>query len=125
MTPAGLRVGAPARPYVERQYARCDEAREGAFEGLRHAAKAADRGKAAQREWPGFEKRLTELGYSPLAIAHAFSTLTAGTVEEALSELDEHARSERVVPVPLAFEVVEREPALPVGHALHHHRRRA
>lgn len=91
---------------------------EGAFEGLCHAAKAADRGKAAQREWPGFEKRLTELGYSPLAIAHAFSTLTAGTVEEALSELEEHARSERVVPVPLAFEVVEREPALPVGHAL-------
>ena len=91
---------------------------EGAFEGLRLAAKAADRGKAAQREWPGFEQHLKELGYSPLAIAHAFSTLTAGTVEEALTELEERARSERVVPVTLAFEVVQREPELPVGHAL-------
>ena len=91
---------------------------EGTFEGLRLAAKAADRGKAAQRERPGFEKPLKELGHSPLAITHAFSTLTAGTVEEALTELEEHARSERVVPVPLAFEVVEREPELPVGHAL-------
>lgn len=91
---------------------------EGEFECLRLAAKAADRGKAAQREWPAFEKRLKELGYSPLAIAHAFSTLTAGTVEEALTELEENARLERIVPVPLDFEAVEREPGLPVGHAL-------
>ena len=46
---------------------------------------AADRGKAAKQQWPAFEKRLRELGYSPLAIAHAFSTLSGpGSVAEAL-----------------------------------------
>ncbi len=68
---------------------------------------------------PTVEKRLRELGYSSLAIAHAFSTLTGpGTVEEALAELAENARLERIVPVPLDFEVVERQPGLPVGHLL-------
>jgi len=91
----------------------------GEWDCLRLAAKAADRAKAAEALRPAFEERLRELGYSSLAIAHAFSTLTGpGTVEEALGELKENARLERIVPVPLDFEVVEREPALPVGHAL-------
>jgi hypothetical protein len=61
---------------------------EGESECLRLAAKAAGRGNAAQREWPAFEKRLKELGYCPLAIAHAFSTLSGpGTVAEALEVL--------------------------------------
>jgi hypothetical protein len=30
--------------------------------GLRLAAKAADRGKAARQEWPAFEERLRVLG---------------------------------------------------------------
>ncbi len=57
--------------------------------GLRLAAKAADRGKAASQEWPAFEKRLKQLGYSPRAIAHAFRTLSGGgTVAEALEALE-------------------------------------
>lgn len=61
---------------------------EGEFECVRLAAKAADRAKAAQREWPNFEKRLKQLGYGPLAIAHAFTTLSGpGTVVEALDVL--------------------------------------
>lgn len=68
---------------------------------------------------PAFGERLRDLGYGSRAIAHAFSTLTGlGTIEEALAELEENARLERVVPVPLDFEDVDREPALPVGHAL-------
>lgn len=56
--------------------------------GLRLAAKAADRAKAAQQQWPAFEKRLRQLGYSPCAIAHAFSLLSGpGTVAEALDAL--------------------------------------
>jgi hypothetical protein len=91
----------------------------GEWDSLRLAAKAADRAKAAETLRPTFEKRLMELGYSSLAIAHAFSTLTGpGTVEEALAELAENARLERIAPVPLAFQVVEREPGLPVGHLL-------
>ena len=39
----------------------------------------------------------------------------SGSVEEALAELQETARLERFVPVPLDYEVVEREPGLPVG----------
>lgn len=55
---------------------------------LRLAAKAADAEKAAEQQWPAFEKRLRQLGYSPLAIAHAFRTLAGpGTVPEALEEL--------------------------------------
>jgi hypothetical protein len=89
------------------------------WDSLRVAAKAADRAKAAEALRPAFEERLTELGYSSLAIAHAFSTLTGpDTVEDALAELEENARLERIVPVPLDFEVVEREPALPLGHSL-------
>jgi len=58
--------------------------RKGESEDLRLAAKAADRGKVAEQQWPAFEKRLSELGYSPLAIAHAFSTLSGpGTIAEA------------------------------------------
>ena len=61
---------------------------EGEFECLRLAAKAADRGKAAQQEWPAFERSLKQLGYGPLAIAHAFSTLSGpGTVAGALEAL--------------------------------------
>lgn len=66
------------------------------WESLRLAAKAADRAKEAEKLRPAFEKRLSELGYGPLAIAHAFNTLTgAGTVAEALAELAQHARYER------------------------------
>jgi hypothetical protein len=91
----------------------------GEWDSLRLAAKAADREKAAEALRPAFEERLKSLGYSPQAIAHAFSTLTGpGSVEKALAELKECARFERTVPVPLGFEVVEREPALPVGHTL-------
>jgi hypothetical protein len=91
----------------------------GQWDSLRLAAKAADRAKSAEPLRPVFEERLRELGYSSLAIAHAFSALTGpDTVEEALAELEEYAQLERIVPVPLAFEVVEREPALPVGHSL-------
>jgi hypothetical protein len=91
----------------------------GEWDSLRLAAKAADRAKAAAALRPAFEERLRGLGYSSLAIAHAFSTLTGpGTIEGALAELEENARLERMVPVPLDFEDVEREPALPVGHAL-------
>ena len=59
------------------------------------------------------------MGYSSLAVAHAFRTLTdLGTVEEALAELRENEWLERIVPVPLHFRVVEQEPGLPVGHLL-------
>ena len=89
------------------------------WDSLRLAAKAADRGKAAEALRPAFEKRLGELGYSSLAVAHAFSAQTGpDTVEEALAELKENARLERIVPVPLDFDVVERDPALPAGHSL-------
>jgi len=91
----------------------------GEWDSLRLAAKAADRAKAAEALRPAFEERLRKLGYSPLAIAHAFSTLIGpGTVEEALAELEDNARSERSVPLPLHCQVVEREAALPIGHAL-------
>jgi len=79
---------------------------EGEFECLRLGAKAADRGKAAQREWPAFEKRLKELGYSPLAIVHAFSTLSGpGTVAESLEVL--RAPVPESHPIALSFEVTE------------------
>jgi hypothetical protein len=55
---------------------------------LRLAAKAADRGKVAKQQWPAFEKRLRGLGYTPVAIAHAFSALSGpGSVAEALEVL--------------------------------------
>lgn len=67
--------------------------REGEFESLRLAAKAADREKAARQEWPAFEERLRQLGYGPRAIAHAFSTLSGpGTVAEALEGLKRTAK---------------------------------
>ena len=79
---------------------------EGEFEDLRLAAKAADRGKAAQQEWPAFEERLKELRYSPRAIAHAFRTLSGpGTVAEALEVLRAPIRESQ--PVALTFEVTE------------------
>ena len=91
----------------------------GEWDSLRLAAKAADRAKAAEALRPAFEERLRELGYSSLAIAHAFSALTGpDTAEEALAELEENARLQRIVPVPLDFEVLEPEPSLPVGHSL-------
>jgi hypothetical protein len=85
-------------------------AREADFESLREslrlAAKAANRGKAAQQEWPAFAERLKGLGYSPRAIARAFSTLSgAGTVAEALEVLRRPMpESHRVA---LSFEVTE------------------
>jgi hypothetical protein len=58
------------------------------WEGLRLAAKAADRAKAADALRPDFERRLNELGYNPRGIAHAFSLLSGpGTVAEALEVL--------------------------------------
>ena len=75
-------------------------------ESLRLAAKAADRGKAAQQEWPAFEERLRELGYSPRAIAHAFSALSGrGSVAEALEVL--RAPMPESQPTALSFEVTE------------------
>lgn len=63
--------------------------RDGAFGDLRLAAKAADRANAAQQQWPAFQARLTQLGYSPRAIGHAFATLSGpGTVGEALAALE-------------------------------------
>jgi hypothetical protein len=80
--------------------------RGGEFEDLRLAAKAADRGKAARQEWPAFEERLKLLGYSPCAIAHAFSTLSgAGTVAEALEVVGAHMPESH--PIALSFEVTE------------------
>jgi hypothetical protein len=55
------------------------------WEGLRLAAKAADRAKAADDLWPEFETRLKELGYTARGITRAFSVLSGpGTVDEAL-----------------------------------------
>jgi hypothetical protein len=80
--------------------------REGEFEDLRLAAKAADRSKAAQQVWPAFEERLKKLGYRPRAIAHAFRTLSGpGTVAEALEVLGARVRESH--PIALAFEVAE------------------
>jgi hypothetical protein len=75
--------------------------------GLRLAAKAADRAKAARLEWPAFEKRLGELGYGPREIAHAFSTLSGpGSVAEALEVLKGLSRAESP-PIALGFKVAE------------------
>jgi hypothetical protein len=91
----------------------------GEWDSLRLAAKAADREKAAEQLRPAFEQRLKELGYGPLAIAHAFSTLTGpGSVTEALAELGQNARLERGRAVALDFVTVEQEPGLPAGHSL-------
>jgi hypothetical protein len=80
--------------------------REGEFEDLRLAAKAADRAKAAQQGWPAFEHRLKQLGYGPLSIAHAFRTLSGpGTVAEALKVL--RAPMPESHPIALSFEVIE------------------
>ena len=93
---------------------------EGEFDCLRLAANAADRGKAAQRQWPAFEKRLKELGYSPLAIAHAFSTLSGpGTVAEALEVL--HAPVPESHPIALSFEVTEARGGPSPANGCHDH----
>jgi hypothetical protein len=74
---------------------------------LRLAAKAADREEAARREWPAFEERLTALGYSPLAIAHAFRALSGpGTVAEALEVLKGISQPASH-PIALVFEATE------------------
>lgn len=58
---------------------------------MRLAAKASDRAKAADELWPDFERRLKELGYTPLGIAHAFSLLSGpGTVAEALEVVERY-----------------------------------
>jgi len=63
------------------------------WECLRLAAKAADRTATAETLRPEFERRLTELGYPSVAIAHAFSLLSGpGTVSEALEELHRHGK---------------------------------
>lgn len=57
--------------------------------GLRLAAMASDRAKAADRQRPAFERRLLGLGYSPRSIAHAYSILSGpGAVDEALQALE-------------------------------------
>jgi hypothetical protein len=62
------------------------------LESLRVAARAADRENAAALQWPAFEQRLTQLGYGPKAIVHAFRTLSGpGSVAEALAALTRHA----------------------------------
>jgi hypothetical protein len=84
--------------------------------GLRLAAKAAERAKAARLEWPAFEKRLRELGYGPRGIAHAFSTLSGpGSVAEALEVLKGMSRAESPLivlsfKVPLPAEDPRRQP---------------
>jgi hypothetical protein len=89
------------------------------WDDLRLAAKAAERSKAGKELWPAVEKRLKELGYGPRGIAHAFSTLTGpGTVTDALATLARYQRLEHVNPVPVAFEILEHEPGLPVGSSL-------
>jgi hypothetical protein len=61
--------------------------------GLRLAAKASDRAKAAEHERPAFEERLRQLGYAPRAIARAFSSLSGpGTVADALETLKDQRR---------------------------------
>ena len=68
-------------------------------------------------EWSAFEERLKELGYSPRAIAHAFSTLSGpGTVDEALEVLKRMSRPE-TPPIALSFEVTETRggPSAPDG----------
>jgi hypothetical protein len=88
-------------------------------DSLRLAASAADLDKAAEKLRPAFELRLKDLGYGPLAIAHAFSILTGpAAVSEALTELAHAARMERSAAVPLDFETVGEEPDLPLGHSL-------
>jgi len=74
--------------------------------GLRLAAKAAERAKAARLEWPAFEKRLRELGYGPREIAHAFGTLSGpGSVAEALEVLRTPIPESH--PIALSFKVTE------------------
>jgi hypothetical protein len=61
--------------------------------GLRLAAKASDRAKAAEHERPAFKERLRPLGYTPRAIARAFSCLSGpGTVADALEALKDRRR---------------------------------
>jgi hypothetical protein len=87
------------------------------FAGLRLAAKATDREHVAQLQWPGFEARLSELGYGPRAIAHAFSTLSGpGTVAEALQVLKH--RPSGSPPVAMSFEVRFPPGNLPVESGL-------
>ena len=75
--------------------------------GLRLAAKAADRQQAASQEWPAFESRLQELGYTARAIAHAFRTLSGpGSVAEAVAALERASRPSSG-PIPLSFHVIE------------------
>jgi hypothetical protein len=61
--------------------------------GLRLAAKASDRAKAAEQERPAFEERLRQLGFAPSAIARAFRSLCGpGTVADALEALKDQRR---------------------------------
>ncbi len=71
---------------------------DGEFGDLRLAAGATDRQQAARWQWPAFEVRLRDLGYSPSAIAHAFCSLSGpGTVAEALAVLERTQRASRAV----------------------------
>jgi hypothetical protein len=61
--------------------------------GLRLAAKASHRAKVAEHERPAFEEKLRQLGYTPRAIARAFSCLSGpGTVADALEALKDQRR---------------------------------
>jgi hypothetical protein len=83
--------------------------------GLRLAARADDREKAARQEWPAFEERLRQLGYGPRAIAHAFRTLSGpGTVAEALEAL--RAPMPESHPIALSFEVTETRGGASAAH---------
>ena len=92
---------------------------------LRLAAKAADREKAARQQWPTFEERLTELGYGPRAIAHAFRALSGpGTAAEALEVLKAISRPESH-PTALSFQVTETRDGPATASGRHDHVRRA
>lgn len=85
--------------------------------GVRLAAKASDRAKAAEQERPAFEKRVRQLGYAPRAIAHAFSSLSGpGTVDEALEVLKAMSQPESP-PIALTFELTRTpdDPSAPDG----------
>ena len=80
--------------------------------GLRLAATASDRAKAAEQERPAFEERLRQLGYAQAAIAHAFSSLSGpGTVADALEALKDQRRQHTPVReshlIALSFEVTQ------------------
>jgi hypothetical protein len=68
------------------------------WEHLRLSAAAVDRERAAQELKPAFEQRMRELGYGPIAIAHAAEMLAGPyTVAEVQAELADNALKERLL----------------------------